>query len=271
MGSCIYCGRPAGFLRSAHRECADQNVAARSGIKALLSDALTDMRTDIDATARQVLALAARGGVNEKDIQEAAKSAFQDFVEHVLDDGLLSAAEETRAVSIMRAFALPSSTPGHGRLVKAGILRDLDEGRAEPRVEIEDVPISLKRGEVLLWCFQEVQLGEMRSQSHYVGGSRGVSFRVAKGVYCRVGAFKGQRVSTSSLQMTGEGSLFITNRALSFVGDKTLKVALNKIISVDPRAEGIIVHREQANPKPLVFMVDDPWFATNLILKASSL
>ena len=40
---------------------------------------------------------------------------------------------------------------------------------------------------------QEVVGGTVRKQVHYSGGSSGIGFRVARGVYVRTGGFRGRR------------------------------------------------------------------------------
>ncbi|MBW4008562.1 hypothetical protein HG532_00765 [Moraxella osloensis] len=64
----------------------------------------------------------------------------------------------------------------------------------------------------------------------YVGGSSGVSFRVAKGVSFRVGASRGRSVSERGTVITDNGSLTITNKRIVFVGaNKTITIKLENL------------------------------------------
>jgi len=153
------------------------------------------------------------------------------------------------------------------QMAKAAILRELDSGLIKPR-PIEDLSIVLVKGEVVLWVFKDVGLYELKSHTSYVGGSQGVSIRIARGVYVRGSAFKGHRVQTQALERQETGSLVVTNQNVYFSGlEKAFRINLKKIVSVHGYSDGIRLLRESANPKPLVFTLNDPWFAANLILK----
>jgi hypothetical protein len=93
-----------------------------------------------------------------------------------------------------------------------------------------------------------------------------------KGVYYRVGAHAGERIETAYLSNEGNGTLFITDRALYFVSPtKTVKVPATKIASVRPYSDGLEITRDVATAKPQIFMVDDPWFAVNVITRLNQI
>jgi hypothetical protein len=121
---------------------------------------------------------------------------------------------------------------------------------------------------VVLWTFENVELHEIQSRTSYVGGSQGVSIRITRGVYYRTGAFKGHRVQTQEMVQQDVGSMPVTNQNVYFAGQlKSMRIRLSKIVTVRGYSDGIAITREAANPKPLFFAVNDPWFASNLILK----
>lgn len=63
------------------------------------------------------------------------------------------------------------------------ILKDIDKGVIPQRVEVVGhLPFNLQKTEKLVWLFRDVEYHEVRTRTEYVGGSQGVSFRVAKGV-----------------------------------------------------------------------------------------
>jgi hypothetical protein len=61
-------------------------------------------------------------------------------------------------------------------------------------------------------------LYEPVTTSEWVAGSAGISVRVAKGVSLRLGAMRGRRIDSTSLQETDRGSLYISDWRLVFVG-----------------------------------------------------
>jgi hypothetical protein len=74
-------------------------------------------------------------------------------------------------------------------------------------------------------------------KTKYVGGSHGVSFKVAKNVRYRVGAYRGHRVTTYYEKEADTGNLYITSKRVLFAGSKEItSVTAGKI--ADIRMEG---------------------------------
>ncbi len=75
------------------------------------------------------------------------------------------------------------------------------------------------------------------------GGYVGPSFRVAKGVYLRVGGFQSE--SHDELRNIDQGTLTLTNKRLVFSGNKRMvNIDLRKIVSIEPYSDGIGLKRE---------------------------
>jgi hypothetical protein len=88
-----------------------------------------------------------------------------------------------------------------------------------------------------------------------------VSIRIAKGLYYRTGAFKGERVQTSDT-----GPLSVTNKHIYFAGpSKRFRIAYNKIVAFEPFSDGIGVQRDAQTARPQLFATGDGWFTYNLI------
>jgi hypothetical protein len=79
---------------------------------------------------------------------------------------------------------------------------------------------------------------EERTRARYVGGSRSVSFRIAKEVYYRVGGFREERVVDTFKEITDEGTLYVTNNKVLFVGSKkNVSYPINKIVTISRYAD----------------------------------
>jgi hypothetical protein len=78
----------------------------------------------------------------------------------------------------------------------------------------------------------------------YQAGSRGVSFRIMKGVTYRVGATRGRMVEVGrSWQPEDSGELAVTSRRLLFTGDRrTIEVPLQKILDLNLFDDAVQVH-----------------------------
>lgn len=149
------------------------------------------------------------------------------------------------AVGIVLAIA--AALRGDGNAKKA---QD-DEYRSSQAMRLERLgrllpnagtaPISLKKGEIYIYRVDGVELVESRSNgSKYVGGSRGVSLKVMKGVTYRVGASRGQLVKNpETLQVIDRGFATFTNQRVVFAGTKASREwAFDKIINVDVTGNG---------------------------------
>ena len=99
-----------------------------------------------------------------------------------------------------------------------------------------------------------------------MGLSQGVSFRVMKGVYYRVGSFKGRPITRQERVSLGTGTLYVTDRNLYFSGSqKTMRVPYGKIVAFEQFSDGIGIMRDAATAKPQIFVTKDGWFICNLI------
>jgi hypothetical protein len=157
------------------------------------------------------------------------------------------------------------------QLVKALILKDLNEGVVSPRTTVgTQLPVVLKKDETVLWIFNQVTRCESKTKVTYEGGSHGVSFRIMKGVSYRVGGSKGRRVENTALVQVGTGDLVVTSNSVYFIaGSGTKRMTLATIVSVHNYDDGIAVTPSRG--KDQIFLLDDPIFAANLILKAGAL
>ena len=105
-----------------------------------------------------------------------------------------------------------------------------------------------------------------------VGVSHGVSVRLVKGVYYRVGAFKGRPVVRQERVSLGMGTLYVTTKHIYFSGpQKSLRIPYSKIVSYEQYSDGIGLMRDAATAKPQVFVTNDGWLAFNLINLVSQL
>ena len=132
--------------------------------------------------------------------------------------------------------------------------------------------IHFQKGEQVVWAFLGAQFLEDKVRRQFVGGSRGVSIRVMKGVYYRVGAFKGHTIERTERVLVDTGALVVTQKNLYFAGPrKALRVPFSKIISFEPFDDGIGILREAATAKPQVFVTGDGWFTYNLVVNLARL
>lgn len=96
----------------------------------------------------------------------------------------------------------------------------------------------------MIFSFPNISLWESRAVRKTSGGYGGPSFRVAKGVYFRVGGFQAKSESHDELKNIDLGELTLTNKRLVFSGAKrSVNIDIRKIISIEPYSDGIALRR----------------------------
>ena len=157
-------------------------------------------------------------------------------------------------------------------MVKGAIIRELLNGTIPQRLNVHgDLFFKFQKTEKLIWLFPEVKYYEDRKRREYKGGHHGVSIRLAKGLYYRVGTFKRHPVETTETVAVGSGPLAITNRHLYFAGsEKTFRIRHDKIVSVQPYEDGVGVQRDAQTAMPQLFITGDGWFTYNLLMNVSN-
>ena len=275
MGDCRYCGKSAGFLRKEHKACAAAHEQGLESIQKVCVEAAL-YGVDVDRLADRVRAIGTTAYVDTSETAMAAMLArgWCHAVNAAVDDHFLSN-EEKRALNRYRAHlnlgAHHLDDKGHFTLFRMmNLLNTLSDHGVVPRWDRRAVrpPFNLMKSEELLWLFGGADYLEQVTQREFRGGSLGVSFRVAKGVYIRPGAFRGRSVATSSMQHTDSGVLGITTKHIYFKGSsKSFRVRLEKIVSFDPYRDGLGIMRDTARAKPEVFRMGetDAWFLLNII------
>lgn len=276
MGNCKYCGQPAGLLRSQHRECAATHDAGWQKMIATAEQAAL-RQGDISSLHANISSIAAHSFFPPEQVKEALIRGWEQAVSHFIEDGDLSADEERQLTSFAAHFSLSQNELDqrglYTKFVKGAVLREIMAGNIPNRVHTDSsLPFNFQKSESLIWVFNDVDYYEDKTRRQYVGGSSGVSFRVAKGVYFRTGGFKGHPVETTERVHLGRGLMAVTNKHIYFTSSqKTFRVRLDKIVSFMPFSDGVGIQRDAVTAKPQFFITRDGWFTYNLLMNLGNL
>ncbi len=283
MGNCKYCGKPAGLFRSKHEEC-EQTYLQRQrriedGKKRITSEVTLAIKgtESLDVIQQRISEIEASYFVPPSERPFLLVKSWEACVDQFLEDGILDENEEKRLIEFKNRFALSQSDLDKKgsfiRVTKAAVLRDVLNGFIRTRVSIDgDLPINLQKGEQIVWAFPNSQYLEDKVRRQYVGGYQGVSLRIMKGVYYRVGGFKGHPVEHTERVHIDTGVVAITNKHIYFAGpNKSIRLPYSKIVSFQPFSDGIGVIRDAATAKPQIFVTGDGWFTYNLVTNLSQL
>ena len=283
MGNCKYCGKPAGFLHSKHAECEEQHQRherlIQGGRQRIAYEALRAIKgsENFDSLEKTIEGIEQSCFVPSTERQTLLIKGWEDSVEKFLEDGILDTTEEKRLLEFKDRFALSQSDLDRNgaltKITKATVLRDVLNGLVPQLMSVDgNLPINLQKGEQIVWAFSGSQYLEDKTRRQYVGGSQGVSIRVMKGVYYRVGAFKGQAVEHTERIHVDTGWVVVTNKNIYFAGPrKSLRLPYTKIVSFEPFSDGIGVMRDTATAMPQIFVTGDGWFTYNLVTNLSQI
>lgn len=207
------------------------------------------------------------------------KIEIVDSVDRIIDlaykDGIITDEEENKIVEYMKAFNLTTKDlPGrvHQKLIKGLVIRDLLAGIYNNRVVLANVPFNFMKSEKIIYAFPNISISEIKTVHEYQAGSRGMSFRIMKGVYYHTGGTKGQRIEKQELKRLGYSDVAITNKYLYFqANNNAMRVKHDKIVSIIPDEDGVTVFRDGARANPLYFRFDDSWFFANVLQNAQNI
>ena len=193
--------------------------------------------------------------------------AWQEALEGVLEDGVLSLDEEATLVRYLRHFDL-SEDVDLTDMVKAATIREAAEGLVPQRQEIAGrMPFNLMKSEQMVWLMEDVDYHEVVTRRERRGTSHGLSIRVAKGLYYRPGMFRSQFHEWEETLHVDTGLLGMTTKHIYFHGNrKRFRIRYDRIVSFDPYSDGFGVMRDAQTAKLQSFRTGDGWFAYNLVM-----
>lgn len=134
MGDCAYCGKPAGLMRSIHKDCAARRDQARSDIDLAFQNLMLVEKPPAPAIFRAIIErLGADGQLTSDELRSKVLAGLAISLDVALIDLNLSQTEVQRLDAVAEAFSLDASAFDEAgikdKLVKALVLKDLSEGR----------------------------------------------------------------------------------------------------------------------------------------------
>lgn len=213
-------------------------------------------------------------GISDAGIREAARKSALPIAQRMLDDGIITEEEEEQLKNLCSTYNLQwDHFDEDAKLLfsKGRIVRDLLEEKIHPRVNSFGNPFNFQKNEILIWLWPDVPMEVVKTKTRIEGRSRGISIRIMKGVYYRTGAFGGERVSRQEVESLEGAVVAITSKNLYYlVRCQSKKISHNKIVTIQPYSDAVIVTPDGSRAYPLLFYVDDPWFFTNVLQNAQN-
>lgn len=271
MGTCKYCGKDAGWFSSCHSQCEAKYHQGLASVKQILSNCFAQ-RKDFYLQSKEIDTLSQDAYIFGDRKEALYVDVLDNAVDGYLNDGMIDDAEKKTIARFIQFSQLPQAVLNRNhaieKMLQSEVLQDIVNGRTpKPRITISgNFPFLLGKGETLIWLFRDIVLYEQKVKREYQGRSSGMSFRVCKGVYYRVGGFKGHPIETTYMQKIGIGSVCLTDKHVYFsCPEKSLKLPYDKLISVESYSNGIGLQKEGATAKPLFLEGINSWFCYNVI------
>jgi len=274
-GSCQVCGRRLPILsrwlgsdaaKVAHDDCYRNTVAEK---KQAYEEYRQSLRTALAKGAMGdwdrigLLNLKNKLGLTQHEVDKVQLLAFHDLFAGAVEDRVLTEQEDKMLSQAKEELKLDDGQlqPYLSVLARLRFIREIQEGHL-PTIT---PTILLKRSEIAHFHCMAEFWEERVTQRGYEGGSHGVSIRIAKGVYYRVGAHKGRLVTETGIVKVDQGTLVITNQRIVFNGfAKSFSIPMGKLINYVVYEDAIQLDKE-GKAKPAYFKVEDPEIAAVLI------
>ena len=308
MGKCEFCGEKAGFLRWKHSECQSAHDKAPDILfKELLMVGERAVPDSIEIKNEGKGQIAISTEYNDeklleklkeevrKSFEKASQIKIEETVQkdiamqvcfRMLDNYLEDDKLDDKELGGVMRFSWICELENHEnhnllalQLDQSRVLARLAQA-SDPSLEMTfaafsqldaNFPLVLMKSEKVVHTAW-VDFYEERTRTSYVGGSDGVSIRVAKGAYYRTSGFKGERIQEHEMELIDSGLFALTTKHIYFHGDrKSFRTRLDRIVAIEPFEDGIGIRKEGTTARPQIFKDQNPsfplnsWFTTNAI------
>ena len=206
------------------------------------------------------------------DLDKMLRKYFDWWLLSMTSDKYFSREEEafmTEVISLCGSHLGHMSDESIQAFKIARLVRDLLEGTPNPVISADEYGVMLSRNEIPVWAESNVEISVPKTVRQYHAGNRGVSIKIAKGVYYRTGGTRGYSESRQIQASEGRGFILATNHNLFISSAQTTrKISLDKVINVVPYRNGIDLNYEGGRGKPLFIGVKTPGLWANIIANA---
>lgn len=167
--------------------------------------------------------------------------------------------------SMISGFILPGLFDIKRKLNKYYIEETLMEGNL-PIFSDNIDEFNLQKVEKPVYQICNVPLYKWKSKIYYEGTFSGHSKRISKGFWLCESQYKEKPIEYKSLEYIDTGNMLITNKHIYYSGEyEIFRIPLEKIISIDPRSNGLTIQKDGASAKPTIFKIDDTLFVYEII------
>jgi hypothetical protein len=143
VGTCKYCGQPAGFLRTKHSECTQRHEDGKREIVALITRSLSPS-TAVEVVPGEVEKIGERSFTSEAERHILVMEGWATAVERSLQDGVLSEVEEKRLNHLADSLSLSQDELVIGQdrsIIVGGLGATKQGGDSVPKIREKLAPL----------------------------------------------------------------------------------------------------------------------------------
>lgn len=284
MFTCKYCKKPTGFFRFFHTECKmafDEQQLSKKQRRILLIECekrtlttltpLVKNQSDLEMVFTYLTEMSRQYELNDEELRKVTLKLWDQLADNFIKNGIISKNHELILLELKEKFSFSQDELDNNgkmtKLAKSLILREIKNGKIPNNfLKLEGNPINFQKGETPIWGFNNTDLIEDKTFHEYVSGSQGVSVRIMKGLYYRVGASRGQRIEYTNSVIIDSGIFLITDKNVYFSGQKkAIRIPFTKIVSFLPYSDAVGIMKDGTNSKVQIFATGDGEFTYNLL------
>ena len=226
--------------------------------KGLYRTALLEAVNDGKLTKEEIRVLDAKKaelGLEDEDVKAMRAEVFATAFIASKEDSQVTKEEEEELVAIQKYLKLDDVEIQSNKkeLMRLRLLNEIQQGNI-PTITVSN--LMTQKSEKVYWSEPAILAEEKVISRRYEGGSRGVSFRIMKGVSYRVGASRGHITNETGIVAIATGDLILTSKRIIFRGDKkSFSVNLDKVLDLQLFTNGFIFSEvNKAKPKQMKFV-----------------
>lgn len=230
MGTCLYCGKNAGFLRGKHAECDGKHQQGLSDMAQLTTGSI--LGNDYERLTEELGDIARRSYVASDDIPKIIVEGWSSAVDECLENSRISH-EQTTILGRFSHYALGAhsidlmATDAGDKFALGVVIREISEGVRPSFIKKTDqLMVNFQSSETWIWSFDQVELWENRIvQTRRVGQMQTPLYDQFSETFANV----------DQLQHLATGALLATTHNLYFIGGGyTTRIPYTSMVSAMP-------------------------------------
>jgi hypothetical protein len=216
-------------------------------IEAVSDGRLTDQELALLADLRQEYHLSL------EELHKIRVKAYEVAFRAAASDKVITRAEEAELTKVRQFLQLADSDIARTQreFTRYRLIAEIQAGNL-PEVSVPTV--ILQKAEIPHWVEPASLIEERVVGRRYVGGSSGMSVRIARGVTYRVGSCRGSLIVDKADVAVSRGDLVLTSKRVIFRGDKrSFAYRLDKLLDIHLFQEGVLITDTNGKPRTIHF------------------